>query len=233
MVLSSLISVVDPQGLEAVWTGFGFPVRQGVGFIICSRRLSSNWFMIISLSSYPLAIFHPGLGRLGFLILGIMIKSFLNVVPDVWRQPESESLSLWDRFNQLRSKVQSWQSARYVSSAARTKECESELVALLQSVVPQDRQELEKFVSKKRELSLELRHPRTNVGFFFHKIASGRCRGNVITLAMSPLRIMSIMLLLNRRLLRSSKIIFSHLRVRIWWIGEPGFLLSVVGNPLY
>lgn len=67
---------------------------------------------------------------------------------------------LWGKFNQLRIKIRSWQSAKYDSVVARSKECESELAVLLQSSVPQDSEKLEGLVMKKRELSLELRHLR-------------------------------------------------------------------------
>lgn len=88
---------------------------------------------------------------------------------------------------------------------ARSKECELELVNLIYNPLLQNEGDIEAYVSKKRELDLELKHFRSiedqcwqqksciqwlkeedlNTSFF-HRVDLGRLRGNLITPVMIP-----------------------------------------------
>lgn len=114
--------------------------------------------------------------------------------------------SLWTKLKQLRYKVKNWQASRFARDMERSKMCELELASLLSAPVPVNVRERESFFSKKRDLDLEIKHLRiiedqcwhqkSRIQWlrkgdlnssYFHKVASGRRRGNLITPAMASL----------------------------------------------
>lgn len=114
--------------------------------------------ILISLSTGYLS---SGLRPYKFFNTWCSDQEFQSFVPNVWREIVNRPSSLWGKFNQLRSKIKIWQSTKFAASIARSKAYESELAELLDNNALHNEEELELFVSKKRELSLELQHLRT------------------------------------------------------------------------
>lgn len=82
-----------------------------------------------------------------------------NLVTNAWQDLDLNSPFPLCKFNQLRSKVRSWQSIKYSSFANKSKECEVE-TSLLNSPPSHDADELVAFFSKKKKLWIELKHLR-------------------------------------------------------------------------
>lgn len=133
-------------------------------------------------------------------------SSLHNLVSSVWREAEPSTPSLWSKFSHLRAKVKGWQSDRFLDVVSRSKDCEIELAGILRQPLPHNDSEQDAFVVDKRKLEIELRHLRmiedqcwqqkSRVRWlkdgdlntsYFHKVASGRRRGNLITPAMLSL----------------------------------------------
>lgn len=119
------------------------------------RMLSDNIPIVLSSGQ-----FLSGLRPFRFFYTWCKDIKLQNLVSNLWHVLDLSSSSLQFKFSQLRAKIWDWQSVRYSSSVSRSRECELELSSLLCSPLPQNIEELECFVSKKRELSLELHHHR-------------------------------------------------------------------------
>lgn len=66
----------------------------------------------------------------------------------------SSSHLMWIKLYRLRARVKHWQSYRYSATLTRSKEFEAELAGLLRQPLPQNMDELDSFVARKRELDL-------------------------------------------------------------------------------